>query len=142
PWSASTDPDSSCIGCRNRGLFVPFGVGFVAPDPFGATVDAAFARGNGLLLRLAIAHVLEASIRDGKPLNPMHAWDANAAEISEGLARIGASLEPARENVGILESLACALPCVGQHGVRCVADELDATAAPILRERPREEPPF
>src|ERR1700731_4061244 len=72
----------------------------------------------------------------------MHARDADAAEIGKRLDRIAASLEPARENVSVLERLAGALPSIGQHRVRCVPNELDATAAPILREWPREEPPL
>ena len=72
----------------------------------------------------------------------MHARDADAAEIGKGLGRIAASFEPAREDVGVLESLAGALPGIGQHRVRGIADELDAAAAPILRERPREQAPF
>src|SRR4029450_4111380 len=101
-------------------------------------MHAAFAGGDRLLLRRAIAHVLETSIGQGEPLHPMHARDADAAEVGKGLDRIATSLEPAREDVGVLESLAGALPGIGQHGMRCVADELDAAAAPILRERPRE----
>ena len=105
-------------------------------------MDAAFAGGDRLLLRRAVAHVLEAGIGEGEPLHAVHARDADAAEIGKGLDRIAASLEPAREDVGVLERLAGALPGIGQHGVRCVADELDAAAAPILRERPREQAPF
>ena len=51
-------------------------------------------------------------------------------------------VEPAREDVGVLERLAGALPGIRQHRVRRVADELDAAAAPVLRERPREQAPF
>ena len=75
-------------------------------------------------------------------MHPMHARNADAAEIGEGLGRIAAGLKPAREDIGILESLAGALPGIGQHGMRRVADELNVTAAPILREGPREEAPF
>src|SRR6266508_1764570 len=140
--SFRTDPISSSIGGGNKRLFVPFADGIVTPDPVGVAVHAAFAGGDRLLLRRAVAHVLEAGIGEGEPLHPMHARDADAAEIGKGLDRIAASLEPAREDVGVLESLAGALPGIGQHGVRCVADELYATAAPILRQRPREEAPF
>ena len=62
----------------------------------------------------------------------MHARDADAAEIDKGFDRVGASTEPAPEDVGVLERLAGALPGIGQHGVRRVADELDAAAAPVL----------
>jgi hypothetical protein len=60
-------------------------------DPVGAAVDAAFAGGYRLLLRQAIAHVLEASIGQGEPLHPMHARDANAAEVGKGRDPIAAS---------------------------------------------------
>jgi hypothetical protein len=72
----------------------------------------------------------------------VHARDPDAAKIDKGVDRIAASLKPAREDVGVLERLAGALPGIGQHGVRGVADELDATAAPVLREGPREQAPF
>jgi hypothetical protein len=55
---------------------------------------------------------------------------------------IAASLEPARDDVSVLESLTGALPGVRQHCMRCVADELYATAAPILSEGSREKAPF
>jgi hypothetical protein len=38
--------------------------------------------------------------------------------------------------------LAGALSGIGQHSMRSVADELDAAAAPILRQRPREQALF
>src|SRR5262245_11699591 len=133
---------SRSIGGGNGGLLVPFADGIVAPDPVGAAVDAAFAGGDRFLLRRAVAHVLEARIGEGEPLYPVHARDPDAAKIAERLDRIAASLEPARENVGVLERLAGALPGIGQHGVGGVADELDAAAAPVLRKGPREQAPF
>src|SRR5438128_5684049 len=135
-------PTSSRIGGGNKRLFVPLANGIVTPYPVGAAVDAACAGGYRLLLRRAIAHVLEAAVGEGEPLHPMHARDADAAEIGKGLDRIAASLEPARQDVAVLESLASALSGIRQHGMRCVADELYATAAPILREGPREEAPL
>src|SRR5436853_4777490 len=94
----STDPSSSRIGGGNKRLFVPFANGIVTPDPVGAAVDAACAGGDRLLLRRAVAHVLEASIGEGEPLHPMHARDADAAEIGKGLDRIAASLQPTRKD--------------------------------------------
>src|SRR5262249_48844049 len=133
---------SRSIGGGNQGLFVPFANGIVSPDPVRAAVDAAFARAYRLLLRCAVAPVLEAGIGEGEPLHAMHARDADATEIAEGFERIAARLEPAREDVGVLEGLAGALPGIGQHGMRRVADELDAAAPPVLRQRPREQAPF
>src|SRR5262245_52448618 len=142
PSSRARDSTSSGIRGGNKRLLVPFADGIVTPDPVGAAVDAAFAGGDRLLLRRAIAHMLEASIGEGEPLHPMHARDADAAKIGKGLDRVAARLEPARKDVGVLERLAGALAGIGQHGMRRVADELDAPATPILRQRPREQAPF
>src|SRR5262245_37212700 len=141
PHLPSTESTSSRIGRGNNRRLVPFANGVVSPDPVGAAVDAALAGGYRLFLRRAVAHVLEASIGEGEPLHAVHARDADAAEIRKGLDWIAAGLEPAAHDVGILERLAGALPGIGQHGMRCIADELYPTAAPILREGPREEAP-
>src|SRR5262249_47196662 len=130
------------IGGGNERLLVPSADWVVTPNPVGVAVHAAGARGDRLLLRRAVAHVLEASIGEGQPLHPMHARDADAAEMRKGLDRIAARLEPTRQDVGVLERLAGALTGIRQHRMRGVADELDATAAPILRQRPRKEAPF
>src|SRR6516165_590823 len=72
----------------------------------------------------------------------MHTWDADSAEIGKSLDRITTGLEPTGENVSVLERLAGALPGIGQHGVRRIANELNAAAAPIFCERTREQTPF
>ncbi len=87
-------------------------------------------------------HVLEAGIGEREPLHAVHARNSDAAEIGEGLDPVAAGVEPAAKDVGVLERLAGALPGIGQHCVRGVADELDAAAAPVLRQWPREQPPF
>src|SRR5436309_7865739 len=97
------------IGGGDKRLLVPFADGIVFPDPVGAAVDAAGAGGDRLLLRRGVVHMLEAGIGERKPLHPMHARDADAAEIGEGLGRISAGVEPAPEDIGILEGLAGAL---------------------------------
>src|SRR5215475_7029004 len=134
----STEPPSRCIGGGNERFFLPTRNGIVAPDPVGVAVHAAGPGGDRLLLRRGIAHVFEARIRQREPLHAMHARAADAAKTGERFGGIAARLEPAREAVGVVESLAGTLPGIGQHGMRCVADELDAAATPILRERARE----
>ena len=134
-----------CVTLRRpsgRSAFVPRANGVVAIDPVSIPVDAGLASGDRFFLHGAVAHVLKARVGERQPLHAVNAWDANAAEIGECLDRIGAGLEPAAEDVGILESLAGALPCVGQHGMRGVADKLNAAAAPIARQWPREQAPF
>src|SRR3954469_15062001 len=110
PDDAFDRSTSSRVGGRNRRLLVPFADGIVAPDPFGIALDAAFAGGDRRLLRRAVVHVLEAGVGQGQPLHPVHARNAHAAEIGKSLDRIAARVEPARQDIGVLESLAGALP--------------------------------
>src|SRR6516162_8367588 len=79
-FRAARGQPSCRIGDGNRRLFGPFADGIVSPDPVGVAVDAADAGGDPLLLRRAVAHVLEASVGEGEPLHPMHARNADAAE--------------------------------------------------------------
>src|SRR5262249_57402339 len=76
---------SRSISGGNKRLFVPSANAIVTPHPIAVAVDAALAGGDRVLLRRAIAHVLEASIGQGEPLHPMHARDADAAEVGKGL---------------------------------------------------------
>src|SRR5690242_5603869 len=105
-------------------------------------MHAALAGGDHVLLLRAVAHVLEAGVGDRETLHRVDPRNTDPAEIRERFDRIAAGFEPARQDIGVLEGLAGALTGVRQHGMRRVADELDAAAAPILRQRPREQSPF
>src|SRR3984957_21116558 len=94
---------------RNARRFVPAVARIAGPDPFGRAVNAAFAGSDQILLLGGIAQVLEAGIGERQPLHAMDPRNPDAAEIRERLDRIAAGVEPARQDIGVLKSLAGAL---------------------------------
>src|SRR5215469_12747018 len=105
-------------------------------------MDAAGAGGNRLLLRRRVAHVLEPGNRERETLHAVYARDAHAAKMSKRFRWIAAGIEPAGEDIRVLEPLAGALAGVGQHGMRRIANELNAATAPVLRQGTGEQAPF
>ena len=69
-------------------------------------MNTAGAGGDRLLLGGSVAHVLEPGNGEGETLHTVYARDAHAAKIGKGFPRIAAGVEPAGEDIRVLESLA------------------------------------